>query len=125
MVGMDNFEKVKGVIGCIYEDFDTLADVVKDRAVAFGLDIAGDEGGDKNYGNDERVVVVYDKNAIKLGLIKIGESLTCFGSYNGTIAAVDSKGNVIVEKMFLCRGIMGSADISEEQLIRHGAIRLR
>lgn len=125
MTSMDNFEKIKGVVSCIYEDFDTVVDVVKDRAVAFGLTVAGDKGKDENCGNDEIVIVVYDKNAIELGLIKIGESLTCFGSYSGEISVIDSKGSVIEGKMFLCRGIMGSADISEEQLMKHGAIRLR
>lgn len=113
------FEKIKGVVSDIYEDFDTVESIIKDRAVAFGLDITDDKE------NKEKVIVVYDRNAFKLGLIKVGKPLTCFGDYSGRIAVVDSSGNVVEEKMFLCRGIMGSADISEEQLIKQGAIRLR
>jgi hypothetical protein len=116
---MDNFEKIKGVVNDIYEEFDTFENIVKDMAVAFRLDTTDDKG------NEEIVIVVYDKSAVKLGLIKIGESLTCFGSYSGIVAIVDSDRNVIEDKMFLCRGIMGSADIDEEQLKKQGAVRLR
>ena len=118
---LDNFEKIKGMVSVIYEDFDTLesTSIIKDRAVAFGLDITDDKE------NKEKVIVVYDRNVFKLGLIKVGNPLTCFGDYSGRIAAVDSGGNVVEERLFLCRGIMGSADISEEQLIKQGAVRLR
>jgi hypothetical protein len=118
---LDNFEKINGVISDIYEDFDTLesTSIIKDRAVAFGLDITDDKG------NKEKVIVVYDRNAFKLGLINVGKPLTCFGDYSGRIAAVDSSGNVVEERLFLCRGIMGNADVSEEELIKQGAIRLR
>jgi hypothetical protein len=136
------FEKIKGVVSCIYEDFDTLESIVKSRAVAFGLDVIGDDGNDINGGsggnegnsgnegsggnedNDGIVIVVYDRNAVKLGLIKVGGHLTCFGKYSGRIAAV-SNGNVVEGKLFLCMGIMGDADINEEELMKQGGIRLR
>jgi hypothetical protein len=136
------FEKIKGVVSCIYEDFDTLESIVKSRAVAFGLDVvgvkenmgdkrsedkSGNEGNEKSGGNEYnggRAVVVYDRNAVKLGLIKVGGHLTCFGKYSGRIAAV-SNGNVVEGKLFLCMGIMGDADINEEELMKQGGIRLR
>jgi hypothetical protein len=114
-----NMKKIKGIVSDIYEDFDTLESIIKNRAVAFGLDIIDKEG------NKEKAIVVYDKNAVKLGLIKIGEPLTCFGSYSGKIVAIDSNGNVTEDKMFLCIGIMGDTDVDEEELARQGAIRLR
>jgi hypothetical protein len=122
---LGNVEKIKGMVSCIYEDFDTSESIIKDRAVAFGLNIIDDKGNDRNKGKEEKVIVVYDRNAFKLGLIKVGEPLTCFGNYSGRIAAVDSNGNVVEEKMFTCIGIMGSTDINEEQLIKKGAVRLR
>lgn len=115
----NNFEKIEGVVSDIYEDFDTLESVIKDRAVAFRLDTTDDKG------NKRSVIIVYDRNAVKLGLIKVGESLTCFGSYSGMITVIDSKSNTAEDKMFLCIGIMGKADIDEEQLMSQGAIRLR
>lgn len=130
-ISLDNCEKIKGVVSEIYEDFDTMEDIIKDRAVAFGLCVTGDKwhGGNEeiggNKGNEEKVIVVYDRNVVKLGLIKVGKPLTCFGTYSGKITAVDSNGIVVEEKMFLCRGIMGSADVSEEELVKQGAIRLR
>ena len=108
------FEKIEGIISIIYEDFDTGEPIIKERAVAFLLET--DKG---------KVIVVYDKNALELGLIKVGEHLTCFGSYDGTIVAIDSKCTVVEAKRFLCGGIMGDADINEEQLAKQGAIRLR
>jgi len=108
-------EQIKGIVNSIYEDFYTGEQVIKERAVAFLLEI------DKN----KKVIVVYDKNAFKLGLIKVGEPLTCIGSFNGTIVAIDSNGKVIEDKMFLCRGIIGNADINEEELMKQGAGRLR
>jgi hypothetical protein len=116
-----NTKKIKGIVGDIYEDFDTLEYIIKNRAVAFRLDTCNNV----NEGNKEKVIVVYDKNAVKLGLIKIGESLTCFGDYSGVISAIDSKRNVVEDKMFLCIGIMGDADVDEEELARQGAVRLR
>lgn len=116
---LDDVEKVKGVVNDIYEDFDTLESIVKDRAIAFRLDIVDDKG------KEEKVIIVYDKNAVKLGLIKSGEPLTCFGNYSGRISAINSRGNVVEGEMFLCIGIMGSTDIDEERLIKQGAIRLR
>lgn len=115
----NNFEKIEGIVNDIYKDFDTNEDVIKDRAVAFRLDTIDNKGNKKN------VIIVYDRNAIKLGLIKVGESLTCFGDYRGMITVIDSKSNIVEDKMFLCRGIMGKADIDEEQLMAQGAIRLR
>jgi hypothetical protein len=114
----DDVEKIKGMVSDIYDDFDTLESIVKDRAVAFRLDIVDDKG------IEEQVIVIYDKNAVKLGLIKIGEPLTCFGNYSGTITAIDSRRNIVEKKMFLCIGIMGSTDIDEEQLMARGAIKL-
>ena len=108
------FEKIEGIISIIYEDFDTGEPIIKERAVAFLLET-----------DKRKVIVVYDKNALELGLIKVGEPLTCFGSYDGTIVAIDSKGTVVEAKRFLCGGIMGDADINEEQLAKQGAIRLR
>ena len=115
----DDFEKIKGVVGDIYEDFDILESIVKYRAIAFGLDIIDDKG------NEKKVIVVYDKNALKLGLIKSGEPLACFGKYSGRISAIDSKRNIVEENMFLCIAIMGNEDIDEDQLVKQGAIRLR
>jgi len=122
---LDNLEKIKGIVSCIYEDFDTVEPIIKDRAVAFGLYITDDKGNEENKGNEEKAIIVYDRDAFKLGLIKVGSTLTCFGEYSGRIVAVDSSGIVTEEKLFLCRGIMGNADISEEQLTKRGAIRLR
>lgn len=125
------FEKIEGVVNTIYEDFDTGEPVIKERAIAFlldadkGTDKYSDKCSDKGYDKNGKVIVVYDKNALKLGLIKVGEPLTCLGSYDGTIAAIDSKGNVVEDKRFLCRGIVGNTDINEEELKKQGAIRLR
>ena len=109
------FEKIEGAVSVIYEDFDTVESIIKERAVAFLLETE----------KKGKAVVVYDKNALKLGLIKVGESLECLGSFCGTITAIDQKGVVAEEKMFLCIGIIGSADVDEEQLTRQGAVRLR
>ncbi len=111
----DDFEKIEGIVRCIYEDFDTSESVIKHRAVAFGLE----NGEDK-----KNIIVVYDIEAVKLGLIKVGENLTCFGDFSGTITVIDSDRNILEDKMFLCRGIMGNTDIDEEQLIDRGAVRL-
>jgi hypothetical protein len=127
----DNFERIKGVVSDVYEDFNTLVDIVKGRAVAFGLDVAYDNGNDnvgsdgngENYGNKKKVIIVYDKNAVELGLVKVGETLTCFGKYDGMIAVVDSSRNVVEDKMFVCIGVMGNADIDEETLVKQGAIK--
>jgi len=123
----NNFEKIEGVVNDIYEDFDTVEDIIKGNATAFRLDITynKEKNGKENNENKRSVIVVYDKNAIKLGLIKVGEPLICFGNYCGTITVVDSKHNILEDKMFLCRGIMGDAEIDEEQLAAQGAIRLR
>lgn len=111
----DEFEKIEGKVITIYEDFLNTGDlIIKERAVAFLLDT------DKN----GKFIVIYDKNALKLGLIKVGEPLTCLGSCGDTIVAIDSNGKIAKEKMFLCRGIMGSADINEEELIKQGAVKL-
>lgn len=107
-------DKIEGIVDTIYEDFDTEEPIIKENAVAFLLDI------DKN----GKIIVVYDKNALKLGLIKVGDHLACIGSYEGSIVAIDVQGNIVEEKMFLCRGIIGDADIDEEELIRQGAVRL-
>ncbi len=117
---LKNFEKIKGIVSDIYEDFDILESVIKSRAVAFGLDIRSD---DRKEDNEEKVIVVYDISIVKLGLLEVGSSLTCFGNYSGKMSAIDSKGNVMEGKAFLCRGVMGKSDISEEQLIKQGAIR--
>ena len=109
------FEKIGGVVGVIYEDFDTTESIIKEKAVAFLLDTQ----------KKGKVIVVYDKGAIKLGLIKVGEPLECLGFFSGTITAIDSKGTVVEEKMFLCMGIIGSAEIDEEEFARQGAVRLR
>ncbi len=129
------FEKIEGVVNTIYEDFDTGEPVIKERAIAFlldtdkdsdkGIDKGPDKCSDKGPDKKGKVIVVYDKNALKLGLIKVGEPLTCLGSYDGTIAAIDPNGNVVEDKRFLCRGIVGNADINEEELTKQGAIRLR
>lgn len=125
----NNFEKIKGVVSDVYEDFDTLTDIVKDRAVAFGLDVTcdndngGSDGNEGNYGNKKKVIIVYDKNAVELGLVKVGETLTCFGKYDGIIAVVDSNRNVVEDKMFVCIGIMGNTDIDEEILAKQGAVK--
>lgn len=123
----NNFEKIEGVINDIYEDFDTIEDIIKGKAVAFRLDIIDnkEKNGKDNKENKRGIIIVYDKNAIELGLIKVGNHLTCFGNYCGTITVVDSKHNILEDKMFLCMGIMGDAEIDEEQLISQGAIRLR
>ena len=111
----DKFEKMEGMVIDIYEDFDTGEPIIKDRAVAFLLDT--DKKG--------KMVVVYDKNALKLGMIKVGEPLVCMGSCDGFVTVKDSNGVIIEEKRFLCMGIMGDAVIDEEELMRQGAIRLR
>lgn len=110
----DMFETIKGIVKTIYDDFDTGEPVIKEKAVAFLLET--DE--------KEDVIVVYDKNALKLGLIKVGEPLVCFGQKNGTIIAIDSKRRIDEKQRFLCRGIMVNVDITEEQLMREGAIKL-
>ena len=116
---MDNIEgkmiRLEGTVDIICDDFDTTEHIVKEKAVAFLL----------NKDNNGKVIVVYDKNAVELGLIKIGEQLTCLGYYQGIITVIDSKGKIIEDKMFLCFGIMGNADINEEQLMEKGAYRLR
>ena len=109
------FEAVKGIVRTIYNDFDTGEPVIKSKAIAFLLEI------DKK----EDIIVVYDKNALKLGLIKIGEPLKCFGQRDGTIVAINSKYKIDEKQRFLCRWIMGNADITEEQLMKERAIRLR
>ena len=114
----DNFEVIKGVVRTIFEDFDTGEPIIKSRAVAFLLEI--DSNSEKS-----NIIVVYDKDAIRLGLIKVGEPLTCLGWRDGTIIGIDSKGLIAENQRFLCRGIMGDADITEELLTKEGAIRLR
>ena len=109
------YEEIKGMVTIIFEYFDTGEPVIKEKAVAFLLEI--DE--------KEDIIVVYDKNALKLGLIKVREPLICLGQRNGTIIAIDSKHKIHEKQRFLCRGIMGNADITEEQLMKEGAIRLR
>lgn len=109
------FEKIEGTVSVIYEDFDTVESIIKERAVAFLLETE----------KKGKVVVVYDKNALKLGLIKVGEPLACLGLFRGTITALDQKGIIAEEKMFLCMGIIGNADIDEEQLTKQGAVRMR
>ena len=109
------FETIKGIVRTIYNDFDTGEPIIKEKAVAFLLEI------DKK----DDIIVVYDKNAIKLGLIKVGEQLTCLGYRNGTIIAIDTKRKIDEKQRFLCRAVMGNADITEEQLMKEGAIRLR
>ena len=109
------FEKIEGTVSVIYEDFDTVESIIKERSVAFLLETE----------KKGKVVVVYDKNALKLGLIKVGEPLECLGSFCGIIATLDSKGVTEEKKMFLCIGIIGNADIDEEQLAKQGAVRLR
>lgn len=111
-------EKIEGTVDTIYDNFDTVEQVKKDKAVAFLLSV--DKGSDK-----EKVIVVYDKNAVDLGLIKTGEKLSCFGLYEGRISAIDSSDKVVEDKMFLCLAIMGDADIDGEKLRKQGAIRLR
>lgn len=86
------------------------------------MDITDDK---ENKGNNRKVIIIYDRGALKLGLIKVGEPLTCLGGYCGTITVIDSKHNILEDKMFLCRGIMGDAEIDGEQLKAQGAIRLR
>jgi len=112
-------EKIEGIVDIIYDNFDTVEQVEKDKAVAFLLNV------DKKGDNKEKVIVVYDKNAVELGLIKIGEKLCCMGFYEGIISAIDSNGKVVEDKMFLCLAIMGDADIDEEKLRKCGGIRLR
>jgi hypothetical protein len=111
----ENFGKLEGTVNTIYVDFDTGEPIIKEKAFAFLLDT------DKN----GKIIVVYDKNALKLGLIKVGEPLVCVGLFDGTIAVIDSDGNVFEDRRFLCMGIMGNADIDEKELIKQGAIRLR
>ena len=111
---------MKGTVIVIYNDFDTEEPVIKDRSVAFLLEIEDSK---------ERIIVVYDKNALELGLIKVGEPLTCFGWRDGTIVGKNSKCVIVKRQRFLCIGIMVDADITEDQLIekleKEGAIRLR
>jgi hypothetical protein len=111
-------EKIEGMVDTIYDDFDTIEHVEKEKAVAFLLDT--EKGSNKG-----KVIVVYDKNAVELGLIKTGERLSCMGFYEGRISVVDSNDKVVEDKMFLCLAIMGDAEINEEQLRKHGAVRLR
>ena len=109
-------EKREGIVVTIYEDFDAIGgNVVKEKAVAFLL----------NDSNKGRTIVIYDKNAIKLGLIKVGEPLTCFGSFEGIISVIDSKGKIEEDRMFICRAIAGNADIDEEELKKQGAVFLK
>lgn len=113
------FAILKGTVMIIYQDFDTGEPVIKDRSVAFLL-----ETEDKK----EKLIVVYDKNALELGLIKVGEPLTCFGWKDGTIIGKNSRCVTVKRKRFLCMGIMGDTSITEDQLIekleKEGAIRL-
>lgn len=109
------FEAIKGIICTVYEDFDTGEPIIKNKAIAFLLET------DKK----EEIIVVYDKNALKLGLIKVGDLITCLGRKDGTIIGKDQKGIIVEKQRFLCRGIMTDADITEEQLMKEGAIRLR
>ena len=109
------FEVIKGVVCTIYEDFDTGEPVIKNKAIAFLLET------DKK----EEIIVVYDKRALKLGLIKVRDPLICLGRKDGTIIAKDLNGIIVEKQRFLCRGIMGDANITEEQLMKECAIRLR
>lgn len=113
--GEEEFDVIKGIVRIIYEDFDTGEPIIKEKAVAFLLEI------DKK----EDIIIVYDKNALRLGMINVGEPLVCLGQIDGTIIGKDRKGIIVEKKRFLCRGIMGDADITEEQLMKEGAIRLR
>jgi hypothetical protein len=111
-------EKIEGIVDTIYEDFDTIEHIEKEKAVAFLLNVYKGS-------NKEKIIVVYDKNAVELGLIKTGEKLSCFGLYEGRISAIDSNEKVVEDNMFLCLAIMGDADIDGEKLRKQGAIRLR
>lgn len=115
-------EKIEGTVGTIYDDFDTIEHIEKEHAVAFLLNI--DKGIDKE-DIKEKVIVVYDKNAVELGLIKIGEKITCCGFYEGIISVIDANGKVVEDNLFLCFAIMGDADIDEETLRKLGGERLR
>ncbi len=107
-------EEINGIVETIYDDFDTIESVIKEKAVAFLLST------DKN----GKIIVVYDKNALELGLIKVGELLSCLGTYEGVITVKDSTGKINEDKMFLSIAIMGNADIDEEKLSKQGARRL-
>ena len=112
--GEEEFDVIKGIVRTIYEDFDTGEPIIKEKAVAFLLEI------DKK----EDIIIAYDKNALSLGMIKVGEPLVCLGQIDGTIIGKDQKGIIVEKKRFLCKGIMGDADITEEQLMKEGVIRL-
>lgn len=113
------FEVIKGMVRTIYEDFDTGEPIIKDRAVAFLLEIDKDDSDNRK----EEIIVVYDKNAVKFRMITVGKPLTCLGEYNGTVTGRDSKGIIVEKQRFLCMGIMGNANITEKQLIKEGAIK--
>lgn len=115
MTKKQKFEIIKGIVKTVLEDFDTGEPVIKEKAVAFLLEI------DKKY----EVIVVYDKNALKMGIIKVGEPLTCFGFRDDFVTGKDSIG-IIIGQRFLCNGIVGEIDEDQlnEQLKKMGAISL-
>lgn len=108
-------ETIKGTVIKIFEDFDTGEPVIRERAIAFLLET------DKK----EDIIIVYDKNALKMGLIEIGEPLTCFGFYDGDITTKDSTG-INSGKRFLCNGIIANVnkDNLKEQIDKMGGISL-
>jgi len=110
----EKFGPIEGVIETIYVDFDTIENIQKQYSVVFSL-----------VKDNKKAIVVYDKNAYELGLIKVGVNITCMGSYQGKISVIDSKGQVIEDDMFLCLVIMGDADIDEGLLKKLGGKRLR
>lgn len=124
-------EIINGLVTTIYEDFDTTEPVIKDKAVAFLLEIDDKENKkeeNKKYETKkEKIIIVYDKNALKLGLIRIGKPLKCFGWRDGTVIGKDSIGSVELPR-FLARAIIGNTEFSEEQLMeqlrRQGAINI-
>ncbi len=108
-------EILKGTVKTIFEDFDTGEPVIKERAVAFLLKT--DE--------KEDIIIVYDKNALKMGLIEIGKPLTCFGFYDGDITVKDPT-RIISRKRFLCNGIIAKVDKDKlkQEIDKMGGITL-
>lgn len=108
-------EILKGTVKTIFEDFDTGEPVIKENAFAFLLET------DKK----ESIIIVYDKNALKMGLVENGEPLTCFGFYNGDIITKDSTG-INSGKRFLCNGIIANVNKDDlmEQIDKMGSITL-
>lgn len=109
------FETIKGIVKSILEDFNTGEPIIKEKAIAFLLETD----------RKEEIVVIYDKNAFKMGLIKVEEPLTCFGYRDGYVTGRDSIG-IIIGQRFLCNAIIGDIDEDQfkDQLNKMGYISL-